>query len=252
MAILTGGQALTSASGRTLASVQLSDLGQVRRANADMDHFGMIGGKGDARVLRRHITALQTYYTQEQRRRRTSGAGCWRGLGVCWAARRCLYVGGMTEPEIEARKELAERTGSALRSAMGCGFVPGGGVALLACQAALQGPFDENAPLEKRAAFRILARALEEPLRTILTNAGMELEEWIGPIRQAGAGDGRGHSHPENDRDGRGRHSGFCGSGESGPAERRLNRGHGPDGGCAGPPAQSTPKRHTLKAQPHG
>lgn len=188
MAILTGGQALTSASGRTLASVQLSDLGQVRRANADMDHFGMIGGKGDARVLRRHITSLQTYYTQakepDDRRRLRERIG--RLLG----GSAVLYVGGATEPEIEVRKEQAERTGSALRSAMGCGFVPGGGVALLACQHALKAPLEENAPIEKQAAFRILSRALEEPLRTILTNAGMELEDWIGPVRQAEPGMG--------------------------------------------------------------
>lgn len=188
MAILTGGQAFTSDTGRTLASVKFADLGQIRRANADMDHFGIIGGKGDARLLRRHITSLQTYYTQEQdpdeRRRLLVRIG--RLLG----GSAVLYVGGLTESEIEVRKEQAERSGSALRSAIGCGFVPGGGVALLECQQALKGPFEENDPLEKRAAYRILVRALEEPLRTILTNAGLDLEEWIGPLRQAGPGMG--------------------------------------------------------------
>jgi chaperonin GroEL len=73
---------------------------------------------------------------------------------------------------------------------MGSGFVPGGGVALLEARSALKGPFAEDAPLEKRAAYQILTRALEEPLRTILSNAGLDLEEWIGPVRQAGAGMG--------------------------------------------------------------
>ena len=164
MAILTGGQVLTTASGRTLAGVQFVDLGQVRRAWADIDHFGIIGGKGDARQLRRHISLLQTYYSKEKdpdERRRLLGR-----IGHLLGGSAVLYVGGMTEPEIEARKEIAERTGSALRSAMGSGFVSGGGVALLGCQSVLNGPFEENDPLEKRAAFRILSRALEEPMRT--------------------------------------------------------------------------------------
>ncbi len=188
IAILTGGQALTEASGRTLAQVQLDDLGQVRRANADMDHFGIVGGKGDARNLRQHITSLKTYHTHEQdpdERRRLL-----ERIGQLLGGSAVLYVGGMTEPEIEARKEQAERSGAALRSAMSSGFVPGGGVAFLACQGALKKAFAENDPLEKRAAFQILSRALEEPLRTLLTNAGMELEDWIGPVRQADPGIG--------------------------------------------------------------
>ena len=188
MAILTGGQAITSASGRTLAGIQFSDLGQVRRARADMDHLGIVGGKGDARQLRRHIAALQTNHTQEnnpdERRRLQERIG--RLLG----GSAVLYVGGITEPEIEARKEKAERSGAALRSALRSGFVPGGGVALLGCRSVLNGPFENNDPLEKRAAFRILSRALEEPLRTILSNAGMELEDWIGTVRLAGPGIG--------------------------------------------------------------
>jgi len=188
MAILTGGQALTAESGWTLARVKLADLGQVRRANADMDHFGMFGGKGDARALRRHIASLQTYYAREKEP--DARPRLRERIGRLLGGSAVLYVGGLTESEIEARKELAERSGSALRSAMGGGFVPGGGVALRECQCVLQGPFAENDPLEKRAAFRILARALEEPVRTILSNAGMELEEWIGPVRQAGPGMG--------------------------------------------------------------
>jgi len=188
MAIFTGGQALTTASGRSLGTVQLADLGRVRRARADMNHFGIIGGKGDAPLWRRHIAALQTYHAQvkepSERRRLQERIG--RLLG----GSAILHVGGMTEPEIEARKAQSERTGSALRSAIGCGFVPGGGVALLECQSALKGCFEDSDPLEKRAAFRILAFALEEPLRTILTNAGMDLEAWIGPVRQSGSGMG--------------------------------------------------------------
>lgn len=188
MALLTGGQALTTATGRTLDRVQPDELGQARRVWADMDHFGIIAGKGDPRQLRQHITSLQTYHAQakdpEDRRRFQERIG--RILG----GSAILYVGGMTEPEIEVRKENAERSGAALRSALGSGFVPGGGAAYLACQAALKPSFGEDDPLEKRAAYRILSRALEEPVRALLVNAGLELEEWLGPLRQAGCGSG--------------------------------------------------------------
>jgi chaperonin GroEL len=96
----------------------------------------------------------------------------------------------LTEPEIEVRKENAERTGTALRSALGSGFVPGGGIAYLNCRAALQAAIQPDDPFEKRAAFRIIMHALEEPVRTLLTNAGVDLEEWLGPIKQAPAGSG--------------------------------------------------------------
>lgn len=153
-----------------------------------MHSFSITGGKGDARQLRRHITSLQSHYAKtkdiEERRHMLARIGRLQGGSAV------LYVGGTTKLDIDYSKELAERTGAALRSAISSGFVPGGGVAYLACQARLKEAIGENDPLEKRTAYRILARALEEPFRTILTNSGLEIEDWLGPVRQAGCGVG--------------------------------------------------------------
>ena len=188
MAFLTGGQFLTVESGQTLDAVRPEHLGQARRARLDMDNLSIIGGKGDARLLRRHIASLQAVHAKiqdaEERRHMLERIG--RLLG----GSAVLYLGGLTEYDIADSKERAVRTGAALRSALVSGYVPGGGVAYMACQARLKDAVGENDPLEKRAAFRILARALEEPTRTILTNAGLEIEDWLGPIRQAKRGIG--------------------------------------------------------------
>lgn len=186
MALISGGQALATATGRTLESVKPEELGQARRAWMDMDHFGIIAGKGNPRLIRQHIASLQSYYARE-----TDPEAHQRLLeriGRIQGGSAILHVGGITEPDIEVRKENAERTGAALRSALGSGFVAGGGVAYWNCRSALQSPLRADDPLEKRAAFRILARALEEPLRTLLVNAGLELEDWLGPLKRAKPG----------------------------------------------------------------
>jgi chaperonin GroEL len=188
MAQLTGGQAITQASGQVLTGVTLEDLGQVRRAWATLDHFGIVGGKGDARLLRQHVVSLQAYHarakkSEDQRKLQQRVGRLLGGSAV-------LYVGGMTEPEIETRKELAERTASALRAAIGSGLLPGGGAALLDCREALKGPSGAKEPIEKRAAYRILSRALEEPFRIILSNAGLEPQDWLAELRWVGPGHG--------------------------------------------------------------
>jgi len=101
-----------------------------------------------------------------------------------------LWVGGATELEINARKELAQRTSDALRGAITDGVLPGGGVSLLACRPALQEMLDQSTDPDERAAYRILIKALEEPIRTILTNAGYDASEVMAEIKRAEAGYG--------------------------------------------------------------
>ena len=188
MALLTGGQAITQVSGQALADVTLEDLGRARRTWANLDHFGVVGGKGDARLLRQHLASLQAYHAREkesENRRKLQ-----QRVGRLLGGSAVLYVGGATETEVETRKELAERTASALRAAIGSGLLPGGGVALLDCRQALKRPSGSKEPIEKRAAYRILSRALEEPLRTILSNAGLEPQDWLAELRLVGPGHG--------------------------------------------------------------
>jgi len=96
-----------------------------------------------------------------------------------------LRVGGATESELTFHKELAERTARALREGIRHGVVPGGGMAFLACQPILA---EQTGTDEERAAFRMLGRALEAPLRTILANAGFEPSDCLAQVRAAGAG----------------------------------------------------------------
>src|SRR6185369_16388080 len=101
-----------------------------------------------------------------------------------------LYIGGATELELNARKELAERTAQTLRGAVLEGVLPGGGAALLACRPLLQVQLDRSNSTDERAAYRILLRAIEEPVRTLLSNAGYEASEILGQINRAGPGYG--------------------------------------------------------------
>jgi len=188
LAILTGGRPFVNAAGYTLSGVKSQDLGRARRVWADRFSFGIVGGKGDPRALRKHIANLRAVFRQAKDpavRKKLR-----ERIGKLMGGSATLWVGGTTELEIEARKELAERTANVLRGAIMEGVVPGGGVSLLACRPALQRMVDQSTDPDERAAYRILIKALEEPIRTILTNAGHNASEVMAEIKRAGAGYG--------------------------------------------------------------
>jgi chaperonin GroEL len=188
LAILTGGHLLARAAGYTLSGVKIQDLGRARRVWADRTYFGIIGGKGNPRALRKHIVSLRAAF------RRADDPDVRRKLreriGKLMGGSATLWVGGATELEINARKELAQRTSDALRGAITDGVAPGGGVSLLACRPALQEMLDRSTDPDERTAYRILIRALEEPIRTILTNAGYDASEVMAEVKRADAGYG--------------------------------------------------------------
>lgn len=188
MAFFSGGEVLTTESGATFASVRSEHFGQTRWARMNMHSISFTGGKGDARRLRSHITSLQRVYENTQDiedRRHLLGR-----IGRLQGGAAVLYLGGTTKLEIENNKSLVERTAAALRPAIISGGVPGGGVVYLGCQERLKNAIRQDDPLEKRAAFRILDRAMEEPLRAIFANSGLEIEDWLGIVRQASPGIG--------------------------------------------------------------
>jgi len=188
LAILTGGRPFVNAAGYTLSGVKSQDLGRARRVWADRFSFGIVGGKGDPRALRKHIANLRAVFRQAKDpavRKKLR-----ERIGKLMGGSATLWVGGTTELEIEARKELAERTANVLRGAIMEGVVPGGGVSLLACRPALQRMVDQSTDPDEHAAYRILIKALEEPIRTILTNAGHNASEVMAEIKRAGAGYG--------------------------------------------------------------
>jgi chaperonin GroEL len=188
LGVLTGGRPLVRAAGDTLGGFKLEDLGRVRRAWADRNYLGIIGGKGDPRALRAHIASLRVAFrgaTDSDFQSRLQ-----KRIGKLMGGSATLWVGGATELEIGARKELAERTSDALRGAVRQGVAPGGGVSLLACRPALQRRLDQSTNPDERAAYRILIKAMEAPIRAILTNAGYDASEMMAEIKLAGQGHG--------------------------------------------------------------
>ena len=188
LAVLTGGRPFIKIAGDTLSQVRVEDFGQARRVWADRLSFGIVGGKGNPRALRQHIATLRASFerTDEPVLREKLRAR----LGKLMGGSATLWVGGATELEITRCQEVAKRTAAAMRGAMMEGVLPGGGVSLLACRPVLQRMLDQSTDLDERAAYRILIRAVAEPIRTIVANAGYDASEIMAEIKLAGSGYG--------------------------------------------------------------
>jgi chaperonin GroEL len=186
---LTGGRPFLASMGhQTLNGVKYEDLGHARSAWADRNHYGIVGGRGDPRALRKYIADLRAAYKSaegiEARQR------LQERIGKLLGGSAILWIGGATRSEIEVRRELAERTATAMRGAITEGVLPGGGISLLACLPALQQTLDQSTDPDQRAAYRILIKAMEEPIRTIVSNAGYDPSTVMAMIAQAGTGHG--------------------------------------------------------------
>jgi chaperonin GroEL len=188
MAVLTNGRALHQSAGDTLRKVKPADLGQVRRIWADKNNVGIVGGRADPRALRRHIADLRALHrnTSDLDERRD----VQERIGKLLGGSATLRVGGITKTELDYNKEQAQRAAEAMRGAIREGVVPGGGVALLACQPELRRRMEGADEAEERAAFHILLKTMEAPLRALLTNAGEEPGQVMGAIKSAGPGCG--------------------------------------------------------------
>jgi chaperonin GroEL len=188
LAILTGGRPFLQAAGDTLQQLQAAHLGHARRAWADTHFFGIVGGKGDPRQLRQHIARLRSIFAnineaQDQKRLQARIGKLMGGTAVLW-------IGDTSPIAIEARKALAERTADAIRGSLRDGVVPGGGVALLSCKHSLQEKLHQAQDTDERAAYSILIKAVEAPIRTILFNVGNDPGEILGDVAKAGPGYG--------------------------------------------------------------
>ncbi|MFN3331047.1 MAG: chaperonin GroEL [Caldilinea sp.] len=169
IAILTGGQVITEELGRKLESVKLEDLGRADRIVSTKDETTIVGGAGSAQAIkgrieqiRAEIEASTSDYDREKLQERLAKlAG---GVAI-------IRVGAATETELKEKKHRVEDALSATRAAVEEGIVPGGGVALINAIPSL-----DKINLEGDAAtgVRILRRALEEPMRMIAANAGLD------------------------------------------------------------------------------
>ena len=169
IAILTGGQVISEDTGTRLESIGLEALGQCKTVQIDKDNTTIIGGAGkkqevEGRIkqIRAQIEETTSDYDREKLQERL--AKLVGGVAV-------LHVGAATETEMKEKKARVEDALHATRAAVEEGIVPGGGVALVRCIPALD---KVAAKGEEKNGITILKRALEEPLRQIVKNAGFD------------------------------------------------------------------------------
>jgi chaperonin GroEL len=169
IAVITGGQALTEDLGLRLESVTLKDLGRAKRVTIDKDHTTIIEGAGkkadvEARVkqLRAQIEDTTSEYDREKLQERL--AKLVGGVAV-------VKVGAATESEMKEKKARVEDALHATRAAVEEGIVPGGGVALIRALPALDSLKFKD---DRQYGVKIIRRALEEPMRQIAENAGVD------------------------------------------------------------------------------
>ncbi len=186
LAVLTGGRTLCRATGETLHSFRPADLGHARRAWAEPEHFGIVGGRADPRHLRAHVAHLRAAAQADQDASALSELR--QRIGMLMGGTASLMIGGANETEINTRIGRAERAAQALRAIVREGVVPGGGAALLGCRALLKRQLAISRDLDERAASQILGSAVEVPFRTILANAGYEPGPALAEIDRASAG----------------------------------------------------------------
>jgi chaperonin GroEL len=180
IAILTGGKAITEDLGIKLENVQLQDLGRAKKITIDKDNTTIVEGKGksaeiEGRVkeIRSQVEKTTSDYDREKLQERL--AKLVGGVAV-------IKVGAATETELKEKKARVEDAMHATRAAVEEGIVPGGGVALVRCQAALEALKVKG---DEQIGVDIVRRALEEPLRQIVGNAGEEGAIVVGKIKDS-------------------------------------------------------------------
>ncbi|HEY1677375.1 MAG TPA: chaperonin GroEL [Candidatus Sulfotelmatobacter sp.] len=183
IAILTGGKAITEDLGIKLENVQVSDLGQAKKITIDKDNTTVVEGKGKhaeiegrVREIRSQVEKTTSDYDREKLQERL--AKLVGGVAV-------IKVGAATETEMKEKKARVEDAMHATRAAVEEGIVPGGGVALARCAASLD---KVKADGDEQIGINIVKRAITEPLRQIVENAGEEGAVVLGKVLESKEG----------------------------------------------------------------
>src|SRR4051794_3601690 len=179
IAVLTGGQVIAEELGLKLENVTLTDLGRAKRVQIDKDNTTIVGGEGKKDLIKGRIAEIRTQidnttsdYDREKLQERL--AKLVGGVAV-------VKVGAATETEMKERKARVEDALHATRAAVEEGIVPGGGVALIRAQKSLD-KLEVND--EQKFGVSIIRRAIEEPLRQIVQNAGEEGSIVVNKVRE--------------------------------------------------------------------
>jgi chaperonin GroEL len=185
IATLTGGRAITEDLGIKLENLALDELGRAKKVTIDKDHTTIIAGAGTKTAIEGRIKQLRVQiedttsdYDREKLQERL--AKLVGGVAV-------IKVGAATETEMKEKKARIEDAMHATKAAVEEGIVPGGGVALLRASKALTGL---KLGGDQQIGVRIVARAIEEPLRWIANNAGHEGSIVVAKVKEMGLEDG--------------------------------------------------------------
>jgi len=184
IAVLTGGEVITEEMGLKLENTQLSQLGRARRVVVAKDTTTIVDGAGDSNAIKGRINQIKTEiegtdsdFDREKLQERLAKLS--GGVAV-------VKVGAATETEMREKKHRVEDALQATRAALEEGIVPGGGVALLTSANAIK--LDAIELDDEKTGAKIVLRALEEPLRQIAENAGLEGSVVVNDVRKAKKG----------------------------------------------------------------
>ena len=179
IAILTGGEVVSDDLGVKLESIALNQLGSAKRVVIDKENTTIVDGAGEAEAIKARVKQIRNEieettsdYDREKLQERL--AKIVGGVAV-------INVGAATETEMKEKKARVEDALNATRAAVEEGIVPGGGVALVRCQSCLEAvkPADDD----EAAGVQVIRRAIEEPIRMICGNAGVEGAVVIDKVR---------------------------------------------------------------------
>jgi len=180
IAVLTGRTMISEDLGIKLENIKISDLGRAKKINIDKENTTIVEGAGDPQKIQGRVKQIKTQidettsdYDREKLQERL--AKLVGGVAV-------INVGAATETEMKEKKARVEDALNATRAAVEEGIIPGGGVALLRCLTALKGLKLDN---DQQVGVEIIRRSLEEPIRQIVNNAGIEGSVVVEKVKHA-------------------------------------------------------------------
>ena len=184
IAVLTGGNVISEVKGMRLGQATIADLGTAEKVTVDKDNTTIINGAGDKQAIADRVAQIKvqienttsTYDKEKLTERLAKLAG---GVAV-------LYIGAPSEVEMKEKKDRVDDALSATRAAVEEGIVPGGGTAYIRCLPELAELKGDNA--DEATGIAIIRRAIEEPLRQIVENAGVEGAVVVQRVKE-GSGD---------------------------------------------------------------
>ena len=185
IAVLTGAQVITEDRGMTFENVELDVVGTARKVIVTKDETTIIEGAGSAGDVKARIQQIETQaeaatseYDKENYEKRRAALGGKVAV---------IKVGGATETEIEEKKYRVDDAVAAVKAALSEGIVPGGGVTLVNLAATVSTDDDNDSV---SAGKGLLVKALEQPFRILMTNSGLNADEWLPQVKKAKAGQG--------------------------------------------------------------